>query len=55
MGDTKLDLKTVDELIQYQDEFIKRYISKYNETPYIDILIREALKELREVRKSERV
>ncbi len=55
MAETKLNLKTVDELIEYQDEFIGRYVEKYHEPPYIDLLIREALGELREVKESERV
>ncbi|MDE6388918.1 MAG: hypothetical protein K2L82_14050 [Lachnospiraceae bacterium] len=55
MADKKLGLKTINELIQFQDEFIKRYIGKYGETPYIDFLIQKALKELKEVKESESV
>lgn len=55
MADTKLELKTINELIQFQDEFIKRYVVGYGEIQYIDFLIQKALKELKEVRESEKM
>lgn len=50
-----MDVKKLDELIAFQDKFIKMYTSRYGEQPFTDIEIRKALLELKEVKEREKV
>lgn len=45
-----MDADKIDSLIAFQNEFIARYIARYNEQPEVDILIRDALVELKELK-----
>lgn len=45
-----VDVDTVDSLIKFQNEFIKRYVARFNEEPTVDMLIRDALVELKDLK-----
>lgn len=45
-----MDAEQLENLIAFQNEFIARYVARFKEQPEVDILIRDALVELKELK-----